>query len=69
MLWNTSYLFMTVAFKQNKDTSLLKLDDAFPETIITVPITRANLARFTSDKVSKHDVCPQGRCDGVDSGI
>ncbi len=28
--------------------------------IVTIPTTRANLACFTSDKVSEHDVCPQG---------
>ncbi len=56
-----SHLFRTVAFKQNKqDTSYLKLDDVLPETIITILTTGANLARYTSDKVSKHIVCPQG---------
>ncbi len=42
---------------------LLKLDDAVPETITTIPTTRANLVCFTSDKVSKHNVCPQGSHD------
>ncbi len=31
-----------------------------PEAIRTKPTTRTNLACFTSDKVSKHNVCPQG---------
>ncbi len=40
--------------------SHLILDDAFLETIATIPTTRANLACCTSDKVGKHNVCPQG---------
>ncbi len=56
-----TYSIMTVALKQNKsDPSCFKLDDALPETIRTKPTTRTNLACFTRDKVSKHDVCPQG---------
>ncbi len=38
------------------------MDDTLPETIITIPTTRANLACFVSDKVSKHNDCPQGTC-------
>ncbi len=34
-----------------------------PETIRTIPRARTNLARFTSDKVSKQNVCPQGTCE------
>ncbi len=52
---------MTIDCKQNKyDQSYLKLDDALPEIIRTKPTTRTNLACFTRDKVSKHDICPQG---------
>ncbi len=55
---------MTTAFNQDKkDTSYLKLDDALPETIITMLTTRAKSACFTSGKLSKHKVCPQGTCD------
>ncbi len=40
---------VTIVFKENKwDTSHFKLDDALPETIITKPTTRANLACVTS---------------------
>ncbi len=59
-----SYLFMTIDFKQSKeDVSYLKVDDALPATVIVIPTTRANLARFTSDKVSQHNVCPQVTCE------
>ncbi len=35
---NMLYLFITIAYKQNKlDTSFFKLDDALPETFITIP--------------------------------
>ncbi len=39
------------------------MDDALPKTIRTIPTTRANMARFTSDKVSKHSICLQGTCE------
>ncbi len=56
-----SYLFTTIAFKQNKsDPSYFKLHDALPETIRTILTARAHLTCFTRDKVSKRDVCPQG---------
>ncbi len=43
---------MIIAFEQNKqDASYLKLDDALPETIVTIAATRANLTCFTRDKV------------------
>ncbi len=42
--------------KIEQDASYLKLDDALFKT-------RANLAFFTSDEVSKHDVCLQGTCE------
>ncbi len=59
-----SYLFVTFAFELNKkDTSYLKLDDTFPETIITIPTSGANVACLTSDNVGKTNVCPLGTCD------
>ncbi len=61
LIW-LSYLFMTTAFEQNEsDTSywmLLSLRQSQQK-----PTTRTNLACFTSDKVSKLDVCQQGTCD------
>ncbi len=38
------------------------MDDTLSDTIL-ICTTRANLACFTSDKVSKHNICPQETCD------
>ncbi len=54
---------MILDFLPISDISYLKLDDALPETTRTIHTTRANLACFTSDTVSKQNVCPQGTCE------
>ncbi len=46
---NMLYLFITIAFKQNKlDTSFLKLDDALPETFITIPKKKDKFCLFNN---------------------
>ncbi len=60
-LYYVKHVIFTYALKQNEsDPSHFKLDDALPETVRTKPTTRTNLACFTRDRVSKHNVCPQG---------
>ncbi len=55
----TCHIYLRQLLLNKSDTSCFKLNDALPETIITIPTTRANLVCFTSDKVRKHHVCPQ----------
>ncbi len=59
------YFWQLLSEKQNEKTRyiLLKTGCCSPWDNQKKPTTRANLACFTGDKVSKHNICPQETCE------